>query len=143
MDFSASDWAYKMSISWHKTSKTQHFMNHWCFGSWKPAFLHFIRPEYFNEIKKNQGTSLEKMGKYFSRNSETQEFPNFGNLRCPPFWKIEILNSWIFANQKWLILENDEKSKTRNLLTLILPAESLQNLEYEFSFDQKTWIVFP
>ena len=33
--------------------------------------------------------------------------------------------------------ENDEKSKTRNLLTSILPPELLQNLEYEFSFDKK------
>ena len=42
-----------------------------------------------------------------------------------------MLNSW----KSW-------KSKTRNLLTLLLPAEFLEKLGYEFHFDQKTWIDF-
>ena len=50
-----------MSISWHKTSKTQHLMNHWSFGSVKPVFLHFITQNYLKKSRKNQGASLEKM----------------------------------------------------------------------------------
>ena len=50
----------------------------------------FIRPEDLNKIKKNQGNSLEHMGKHFPRNSETQEFRKFGNLRCT---LLEFLNS--------------------------------------------------
>ena len=50
--------------------------------------------------------------------------------------------SSFFVFQNMIIWWNHEKSKTRNLLTLISPAEFLQKLGYEFSFDQKTWIDF-
>ena len=99
------------------------------------------------------------MGKHFSKNSETQKFRNFGNLSLPifeflkfrnpgfllirndesTFWIFEIQNSWIFDNYNMIIWWNHEKSKTRNLLTSIFPAEFLEKLGYEFSFDQKTW----
>ena len=98
MDFSSSWQASKLPISWHKTPKTQHFINYWCFGLWKPVFLHFIRQNYLNQIKKSQGTSLDEMGKHFSKKSETQEFRNFGNLRCPLF---EFLK---FGNPDFLII---------------------------------------
>ena len=82
------------------------------------------------------------MGKYLLKNSGTQEFRNSGHLKCPLFWIFEIQNSWLFDNWKLWILENHEKSKTRNLLTLISPAEFLEKLEYEFSFDQKYELIF-
>ena len=67
---------------------------------------------YYTELielnQENQGTSLEKMGKEISTKSETQEFRNFGNLRCPLFEflksRIPVFllmrddESWIFAN---------------------------------------------
>ena len=68
----------------------------------KPVFLHLIRPEYFKRIKKNQGTSLDKMGKHFPNNSGTQEFRNFGNLKCPLF---EFLK---FRNPGFLLIRHDE-----------------------------------
>ena len=71
--FSPSWQAYKIPISWHKMSKTQHFMNYWCFWSVKPAFLHFIRPEYLTKIKKNQGTPLGKLGKYVCGNRKLKK----------------------------------------------------------------------
>ena len=52
LDFSPSCQIHKIPISWHKTSKTQHFIISWCFWSWKPIFLHFIRPEYLKKTKK-------------------------------------------------------------------------------------------
>ena len=121
-----------MSISWHKTSKTQDFMNYWCFGSW------FILLHQNTSIKSRKSGSISgKNGEILLRNSETQEFRNFGNLRCPLF---EFLKFRIPVFL--IILENHEKSKTRNLLTLIYPAELLQILEYEFSFDQKHELFF-
>ena len=73
----------------------------------------FIRPEYLKQIKKNQGTSLDKMGKHFSKKSESQEFRNFGNLslpifeflklRIPVFWWLKMMNSW-----KWWKVEDEE-----------------------------------
>ena len=50
------------------------------------------------------------------------------------FWNPEFLDFWYL---KWWILENHEKSQTRNLLTSSLPSEFLEKLGYEFSFDQK------
>ena len=78
------------------------------------------------------------MGKYFSKNSKTQEFQNVGNLKCPlfEFLKFRIPEFLIIENDEFLKI--DEKSKTRNLLGLILPAEFLEKLGYEFSFDKKT-----
>ena len=113
MDFSPSCQAYKIPISWRKTSKTQHFMNYWCFGLWKPVFLHFIRPEYLNSSRKIREHPWKKMGKRFLKNSETQEFRNFGNLslplfeflkfRFPEFLLIRNVNSW-----KWWKVEDEE-----------------------------------
>ena len=138
MDFSAARQAYKFSISWHKRSKTQHFMNYWCFGLWKPVFLHFIRQEYFNKIKKNQGTSWENIiyGNMIIEIFEMFEISETLGVHFLNFWNSEFL---IFDNYNMIILWNHEKSKTRNFLRFILPAEFPQKLEYEFSFDQKTW----
>ena len=71
-------------------------------------------------------------------------FRNFEILETLAFHFLNFLNFkiWIFDNKKWWILENDEKSKTRNLLTSNLPAEFWQTLGYEFHFFQKTWIHF-
>ena len=116
--FSPSCHAYKIPISWHKTSKTQHFMNYWCFWSWNRVFLHFIGgPEDFKKIKKNKGASLEKMGKHFSKNSETQYFRFFGNLSLPFFEFLEFLK---FRIPEFLIIKNDEflkimKSRRRGI----------------------------
>ena len=63
-------------------------------------------------------------------NFEIVNLWNFETWRCD-FWCLKMMNSW-----------NDEKSKTRNLLTLILPAEFLEKVGYEFSFDKKTWKDF-
>ena len=115
LDFSPPCRTYKIPISWQKTSKTQHFMNYWCFGPWKPVFVHFIRPEYFNKIKKNHGTSLEKRGTFFEK-SETQEFRNSGNLKCPlfDFWKFWIpdFEFMKFRIPDFLIIKNDEFLKS-------------------------------
>ena len=43
----------------------------------------------------------------------------------------------IFWFYNLIIWWNDEKSKTRNFLRCILPAEFLEKLGYEFSFDEK------
>ena len=66
------------------------------------------------------------------------EFLKFRNPGCllirnddSTFWIFEIQHSWNFDNWKWWILENDEKSKTRNLLTSILLVEFLEKLGYE------------
>ena len=69
---------------------------------------------------------------------------DFGNLRiwksqnfrksCAPNPSFVLL--FLFYNM--IILWNHEKSKMRNLLTLILPSEFLQKLGYEFLFDKKT-----
>ena len=44
------------------------------------------------------------MGKHFSKKSETQEFRNFGNLKCPvfEFWKLRIPDFLIERNDKIL-----------------------------------------
>ena len=47
------------------------------------------------------------------------------------FWSYSMYFSWKY-----------EESKTRNFLRFISPAEFLEKLGYEFSFDQKTWIDF-
>ena len=44
-----------------------------------------------------------------------------------------------FLFQNMIIWWNHEKSKTRNLLTFILPADFLQKFEYEFHSDKNTW----
>ena len=102
----------------------------------EPVFLHFIRPEY---LQKNQGTSWETYYPWKSENWIFRffEIPETLGVHFLHFWNSEFL---FFDNWKWWILENDEKSKTRNLLTLILPAEFLEKFGSEFSFDQKTWI---
>ena len=71
-------------------------------GSGSPYF--FILLDRFTWIKsrKNQGTSLGKMGKHLSTKSETQDFRNFGNLSLPFF---EFLNLRI---PEFLIIINDE-----------------------------------
>ena len=102
--FSPSWQTHKIPISWHKTSKTQHFMNYWCVWSWKPVFLHFIRPEYLKNQEKS-GNALGKYGeKHVLRKVETQKIRNSGNLSCPilnfskfripDFWESEMMNSW-------------------------------------------------
>ena len=68
---------------------------------------------------------------------QTSRFFYFRNLRfvfvcfCFFFWSYDMIIWW-----------NDEKSKMRNFLRFILPAEFLEKLGYEFSFEQKTWIDF-
>ena len=116
-------------------------MNYWCFGLWKPVFLHFITPEYFKKIKKNQGTSLEECENIFwgilkLKNVEIVETSGVHFLN---FWNLEFL---IFDNYNMIILWNDEKSKTRNFQEFILPPEFLEKLGYEFHCDQETWIDF-
>ena len=60
------------------------------------------------------------------------------------FWLWTFVSFFLFfLFYNMIIWWNDEKSKTRNFLRFILPAEFLQKLGYEFQFDQKTWIVFP
>ena len=94
---------------------------------------------YIFKNPENQGTSPGTMGKHVLGKSESRKNRNSGNLRCPflNFGNSEFLD--LKDHQKWWNLENHEKSKTRNLLTLILPVEFLQKLGYEFHFDQKTW----
>ena len=65
--------------------------------------------------------------------------PDFFDFWNFEIWRFEDLKNWNFDNSIWWILENHEKSKTRNLLTFILPAEVPPKLGYKFSFDQKTW----
>ena len=69
-------------------------------GSGSPYFCILLDQNTSIKSRKNQETSLEKMGKLFLWKSETQEFQNFRNLRCP-FLIFGIQNSWIFDNWKW------------------------------------------
>ena len=74
----------------------------------------FYYTRILQKIQENQGTSLGKLGKYVSKKSETQEFRNFGNLRCPLF---EFLK---FRIPDFLIIRNDEflkfmKSRRRGI----------------------------
>ena len=73
---------------------------------------------YYTELlelnQENQGASLDFLGKHFSKDSETQEFRNFGNLSLPFF---EFLN---FRIPGFLIIKNDEflkmmKSRRRGI----------------------------
>ena len=113
-DFYPSCQTHKIPISWHKTSKTQYFMNYWCFWFWKPVFLHFFEQNIWIEWRKIREHPWEKMGKHFSKNSETQDFRNFGNLSLPVF---EFLK---FRIPVFLIIKNDEflkmmKSRRRGI----------------------------
>ena len=58
------------------------------------------------------------------------------------FLNFGILIFCFFDNYFMIIWWNHEKSKTRNVLQFILPAEFWQKLGYEFHFFQKTWIHF-
>ena len=114
MDFSPSCQAYKIPISWHKTSKTQHFMNYWCFWSWKPVFLHFIKQNYSKRSRKTQGASWETYYLWKSENWNFRKFPNSGNLKCSLFGFLK------FRIPEFLIIRNDEflkimKSRRRGI----------------------------
>ena len=76
-------------------------------------FLHFLRQ---NDLKNQEksGNIPGKNGKYFLRNYETQEFRNFGNLRCKIFAVLK------FRIPEILIIKNDEflkimKSRRRGM----------------------------
>ena len=85
------------------------------------------------------GTSLENMDFVYLRIWKSQNFrkscvPNLNIFLNLPFFPF-----LIFWFKNMIIWWNDEKSKTRNFLRFISPAEFLQKLGYEFHFDQKTW----
>ena len=82
------------------------------------TFHHFlmflVREARISFILLDQNTSIEsrkirehpwKNGKYFSKISETQEFRNVGNLKCPLFEFLE------FRIPEFLIIKNDEFMK--------------------------------
>ena len=113
MDFSPSCPTHKIPISWHKTSKTQHFMNYWCFGSWNPVFLHFIKPEYLKKSR-DPGNILGKYGKYFCGNlklkkNEISEPLGVYVFEFLKFWILELLiirndkiwKSWKVEDEEW------------------------------------------
>ena len=112
MIFSASFWYNKMSIPWHKTSKTQHFMNYWCFWFWKPGFLHFIRPEYSKRSRKIKENPWQIWENMFYGNLKLKTFEisetlavhcEFSNSEFLNFWWLEMMNSW-----KWWKVEDEE-----------------------------------
>ena len=86
LDFSPSCQTHKIPISWHKTSKTQHFIISWCFGSWKPVFLNFIRPEYLKKSRKNRGCPWKTWENLFCRNL------NLKNFEMPETLDVHFLN---------------------------------------------------
>ena len=111
LDFSPSCQTHKIPISWHKTSKTQHFMNYWCFWSWKPVFLHFITQSYFKQIQKKSGSILGKIlsvGMWELKSSKISKFLKFRILRKMFSQKIQGC-SLIFLDLIQVILFNKMK----------------------------------
>ena len=126
------------------------------FGTWKISrffgpvvdpWTPYLSWIYFNKYKTNFRNILEKYGLWISENLRISECPEVLCTWLFDFWNFEIwrfedLKIWNFDNYNMIIWWNHEKSKTRNLLTFIFPAEFLQKLEYGFGFDKKTWIDF-
>ena len=84
----------------------------------------------------------EIWGNVFWRNLKLKNFEILETLAFHFlfFWDFRIPD---FYNYNMIILCNDEKSKTRNFLRFIFPAEFLEKLGCEFSFDKKHETLFP
>ena len=128
-------------------------MHYFWDGFWElPKFRHFLDPWspdvswiYLKNTRK-YGNIFGKCGFWKSENLKISKFSEVLCTKLQDFFFLETFGSFFFVFIFWfynlLIWGNDEESKMRNFLRFILPAEFLEKLGYEFSFDQKTWNTF-